>query len=94
MTPDPTLEVDAFVRWLAMSPHKLDAFAADPDSFLEEANVGPEARRLIRAYGVEGLRSLVRDTASRIFADPEAGIVRRDDSVPGFGSRQPGAGEA
>ena len=94
MTPDPTLEVEAFVRWLAMSPHKLDAYAADPEGFLEAANVGAEARTLIKAYGVEGLRSVVRDTAGQIFADPDAGILRRDDSVRGYGSPQPGAGEA
>lgn len=92
MASDPALEVDAFVRWLATSPHKLEEYALDPAGFLEAANVGQEARPVIMAYGVNGLRQLVKETAGQIYADPEGGIVQRDESVRGFGARPSGDG--
>ncbi|GAC1363573.1 MAG: hypothetical protein NVSMB32_05300 [Actinomycetota bacterium] len=84
-----TPEVEAFVRYLAMNPHKLELYARDPEDFLVATNVGGEASATIREMGVEGVRQVVKTVAEAIYADPEAGVLRRDETVRGFGARPP-----
>lgn len=81
-------EVDAFVRWIVMNPHKLVPCLQDPDGFLAAANVGPDASAFIKGLGREGLVALVKTTGEAIMADPNAdGTVQRDRNVSGFGAR-------
>lgn len=89
MTAELPPELDAFVRWLAMSPHKLEGFARDPEGFLVASNVGPDAAAAVRALGVEGVRRLVSEKSEAILSDTSELTYRRDETVQGFGARRP-----
>jgi hypothetical protein len=44
-------EVEAFIRYLAMNPHKLADYKQDPSGFLDAANLGEDARTALEAFG-------------------------------------------
>lgn len=83
-------ELEAFIRYLAMNPQKLADYRANPTSFLDAANLGPEARASLDAWGPESVARGVQKKAEEILADPESAnpmTYGRDESVRGFGAK-------
>ena len=89
MPQNPQVEYDAFIRWLATSPHKIDEYAADPHGFLEAAQVGEVVRARVQAIGLEGLRRAVQADAQKGLDTVNAPNFGRDETVRGFGARPP-----
>ena len=83
-------EVEAFIRWLAMSPHKLADYRANPAAFLDAANLGEDARATLEAWGPASVARGVELKAEEIYSAPEAAMPNtygRDESAKGFGAR-------
>ena len=83
-------EVEAFIRWLAMNPHKLDDYKRNPSGFLDGANLGEEARAALEAWGPESVARGVQIKAEEIYSAPEAArptTYGRDENAKGFGAR-------
>ncbi|HEU5003581.1 MAG TPA: hypothetical protein VFW71_12500 [Actinomycetota bacterium] len=89
MPMNPQAEYDAFIRWLATNPHKLEEYRADPTGFLEAANAGQVIRARIQAIGFEGLQRAVRDDAEKAMTAVNEPNFGRDENVQGFGARKP-----
>jgi len=84
-------EVEAFIRWLAMSPHKLADYKANPTAFLDAANLGEDARAALEAWGPESVARGVALKAEEIYSGPEAASPNtygRDESAKGFGAKR------
>jgi hypothetical protein len=83
-------EVEAFIRWLAMNPHKLDDYKRNPSAFLAAANLGEEARAALEAWGPDSVARGVQIKAEEIYSAPEAAMPTtygRDENAKGFGAR-------
>ena len=84
-------EIEAFIRWLAMNPHKLDDYKANPPAFLDAAHLGEEARATLEAWGPESVARGVALKAEEIYSAPESAspsTYGRDESARGFGARR------
>lgn len=84
-------EVEAFVRWLAMNPHKLEEYMKNPGAFLDAANVGDEARAAIVGAGPGAIRRAVSAKSEEIYSGPEAtapNTYGRDETATGFGAKR------
>jgi len=87
---DPTSEVEAFIRFVALNPHKLEAYLKAPRAFLDAMGVGDEARAVLESYGPDGVRRAARAKADEVYNAPEAAAPNtygRDESAKGFGSK-------
>jgi hypothetical protein len=85
-----TPEVEAFIRWLAMNPHKLEDYQKNPSAFLDAANLGEDARATLEAWGPESVARGVHIKAEEIYSAPEAAAPNsygRNENVKGFGTR-------
>jgi hypothetical protein len=83
-------ELEAFIRYLAMNPHKLEDYKHNPSSFLDAANLGAEARASLEAWGTDSVAKGVRKKAEEIYGDPESArptTYGRDETVKGFGAK-------
>jgi len=82
-------EVESFIRWLAVNPHKLQEYESDPKGFLDAANVGDAARAAIQAAGTAGVRQAVRAKEEEIYSAPETdNTYGRDETATGFGAKR------
>jgi hypothetical protein len=89
-TMDLAPEVEAFIRWLAMNPHKLADYKANPTAFLNAANLGEDARATLEGWGPESVARGVMLKAEEIYSAPEAASPNtygRDESAKGFGAK-------
>jgi hypothetical protein len=83
-------EIEAFIRWLAMNPHKLEDYKSNPAAFLDAANLGDDARASLEAWGPESVARGVQAKAEEIHADPESAspmTYGRNENVKGFGAK-------
>jgi len=86
-----TPEVEAFIRWLAMNPHKMEDYMMNPDAFLAATNLGDEAGETIRTLGPSAIRRAVNEMAEEVYSSPEAAMPNtygRDETVRGFGAKR------
>ena len=84
-------EVEAFIRWLAMNPHKLEDYKANPTAFLDAANLGEDARATLEGWGPDSVARGVTLKAEEIYSSPEAASPNtygRDESAKGFGAKR------
>jgi hypothetical protein len=84
-----TPEVEAFIRFLAMNPHKTDDYLRDPQDFMDATQVSPPAQAVLSAMGPNNLLAMIKGLAEKVLAEPDSGTYGRDDTVQGFGARRP-----
>lgn len=84
-----TPEIEAFIRFLAMNPHKTDYYLQDPQQFMDATQVSPQAQAVLSAMGPDNLLALIKQVAEKVLQEPDSGTFGRDETVQGFGARRP-----
>ncbi|MGH2719691.1 MAG: hypothetical protein ACRDJU_14095, partial [Actinomycetota bacterium] len=94
MNRDPEIELEAFLRWLALNPEQLRAFLRNPEVTLQEAGTSEPVRAVLRAAGPQAVLDQVRAKAGSIHDAPESWVpstFNRDTSVGGYGRKPAGS---
>jgi hypothetical protein len=94
MAQDPAVELEAFIRWLALSPEQARNYLQNPEAVLAGAGVSEPVRAALLAAGTEAVRQRVRAKADSIYEAPESfkpSSFNRDTSVSGYGRKRPDA---
>ena len=86
---DMSPEVEAFIRFLAMNPHKTDDYLRDPQGFMDATQVSPPAQAVLSAMGPDNLLLMIKNMAEKVLHQPDSGTYGRDETVQGFGARRP-----
>lgn len=81
-------ELDAFIRWLAITPQHFKTYKATPEALMRTARLSPEASEWLREAGLTTVIALVKTKLDEICEDP-ASLQRseftRDRTIGGYG---------
>lgn len=92
---DPKVELEAFIRWLALDREQVRNYRRDPAGFLAAARLSERVRTALTAVGVEAVLTRVQEMSDSLHAPPPPdawgpSTFNRDPSVTGFGRRPQG----
>ncbi|HEU5004339.1 MAG TPA: alpha/beta fold hydrolase [Actinomycetota bacterium] len=87
---DPAVELEAFIRWLALDPEQTRKYLRDPESVLDGARLTDRVRATLRAAGPQAVLEAARAKAETIYEAPESwkpSTFNRDISAGGYGRK-------
>jgi hypothetical protein len=90
------VEMEAFIRWLALDREQVRNYRRDPVGFLTGGRVSEPVRAALTKAGVEAVLARVRDMAEALHGPPDSwapSSFNRDPSATGYGRRPAGGAQ-